>query len=111
MTREEAYDFLVSAGYKEAAVVQFGPDRFVLGQWLPIAQCKGKDILKSESRGVQVLGEGSCWTTAMRATGHWQEFMAWKMKQSSMSVLNGGGKAAPSDPAVTGIRQKTVKDE
>lgn len=100
MTREEAYDFLVSAGFKEAAVVCLG-DLYVLGQWLPIAQCKGNDILKTkpeDGRAVQVLGEGSCWVTAMRATGLWQEFVTWKSKQE------------PAAPAVTGIRAKTVSE-
>lgn len=95
MTKEEAYDFLVSAGYKEPAVAVFGGDRFILGQWLPIGQCKDGDILKTEARGVRVLGEGSCWVTAMRAAGHWQEFGVWKTAK---------------EPAVTGVRQKTVKE-
>ncbi len=99
MTREEAYDFLVSAGYKDPAVVFFGGDRYVLGQWLPLGQCKDGDILKTEERGVRVLGQGTCWTTAMRAAGHWQEFVTWKTKQE------------PAAPAVTGIRQKTVKPD
>lgn len=81
MTQEEAYDFLVSAGYTDAAAVRFSETRFVLGQWLSIGQCKGNDILKTELRGVRVLGEGTCWVTAMRATGHWQEYVTWKAKQ------------------------------
>ena len=99
MTREEAYDFLVSAGFKNAAVVHFGEDRYVLGQWLPIGQCKGNDILKTkpeDGQAVQVLGEGSCWVSAMRATGLWQEYVTWKSKQP------------PAAEAVSSIRQKTV---
>lgn len=81
MTAEEAYDFLVSVGYKDAAVVKLAEDRFVLGQWLPLAQLKKGSILQAKEKGIQVLGEGSCWLTAMRAAGHWQDYVAWKAKR------------------------------
>lgn len=100
MTAEEAYDFLVSAGYKDAVALKFSEDRFVLGQWLPLAQLKDGFILRTkpeEGQAVRVLGEGACWVTAMRATGHWQEFTVWKSKQE------------PDPPVVTKVRQKTVK--
>jgi hypothetical protein len=101
MTREEIYDFLVSVGYKDPAVVQFGEDLYVLGQWLPMSQLKGDVILKTREEGgqaVKVLGEGKSWVMAMQAAGHWQEYVTWKEKQ------------VPVAEAVSSIRQKTVKE-
>ncbi len=87
MTAEEAYDFLVSeGGFIEPVALKLG-DRHILGYWtdggaLPKGKgIQGGSILRSEKKVVIVRGEGSCWITAMRATGYWNEYMAWKTKR------------------------------
>ncbi len=110
MTREEAFDFLVSMGYKAPAVVQLGRDKYVLGEWLPVSQIRGESVLSTRKEGgqaVKALGEGPSWVSAMWATGHWREFVAWKTERA------GGlpGDSIPVKvPEVTGIRKKTVKE-
>lgn len=80
MTAQEAYDFLVSVGYKDPVALKLG-ERFVLGEWVSLSQLRDGGILRSKERGIHVLGEGASWDDAMMATGRLVGCASWMAEQ------------------------------
>lgn len=83
MTAQEAYDFLLSVGHKDPTALKLG-DRFVLGEWLPLAQIRDGGILQCKERGIKVLGEGASWEDALLGAGRLPEFGVWKARRDKV---------------------------
>lgn len=65
----DVYDLLLRRGVKEPAALVLG-DRHVAGVWIPLGTrtvMTGRQvILRSESKGVQVISEGESWEEVMQ---------------------------------------------
>ena len=62
LTRSEAYD-LACEYIESPAVIEWG-DRCIIGRWISIEHNIGGLILKTETKGVEVLGDGNSWDEA-----------------------------------------------
>ena len=76
MKPEQLYDLALARGIANPAVIQLG-DRFVVGQWVSVAMLsdslprslQGPWVLRTDTKGVKVIGEGDSWLAAGVAAG------------------------------------------
>ncbi len=67
LTQTDLYDWLLSIGVREPAVIMLG-DRCVCGRWEQIGeQLPSGYMMRSGRVAVQVLGEGATWEAAQAA--------------------------------------------
>ncbi len=69
MTQADLYDWLLTQGVQEPAVIMMG-ERCVCGRWEQIGeQLPSGYMMRSGRVAVQVLGEGATWDDARMAAG------------------------------------------
>ena len=71
--RTVIYDALLARGEKEPAVVRWG-DRMIVGRWVAVLRIRQDadtrtHVLRSSTRAIEVIGEGSTWHEAAVAAG------------------------------------------
>ena len=71
MTAEECEALAFAAWGARAAVVAFGADRCVVGQWTPVGELDSASgvVLRTDRQAIDVKGDAPTWGEAARRAG------------------------------------------